>query len=172
MALLHSARVAGQRTVHLTPQQVHQTMVVGHCFLESYMRAHLNFVGFCPYKLFNMRPKFHALTHFFERAQKKRNPMSSACYMDEQWIKNVINLSKHCHRRTVHLTTLQRYCAGRFGLVIGKFVSWSLRVVSRRFETSSSASCRTSSEPQFVRPGPSYMHVRTHVSWTWKFEHV
>ena len=109
--LLQSARDEG---VHLSARDQRQALVVGRIFLEKYLETHVNFRNFpCPYRLFHIRPKYHGVQHWVERVQLVRNPVTSGCWMGEQWIKEVANLSKKCHRRTVHEAALKRYCAGQ-----------------------------------------------------------
>lgn len=100
------------RRVLLQESEIRQVVYVGQFYQKCYLRLHLQYQNFCPYLLFNLRPKFHLLSHFFQSCELKRNPLCSSTWMDESWIGNVMRLASKCHKRTMQKTTLQRYCAG------------------------------------------------------------
>lgn len=109
LTILHESR---KHSTLLTREVIEQCIHVGMFFQKCYLRLHLQYKGFCPYLLFNIRPKFHLLTHFFLTCEKERNPLCSSTWMDETWIGQIMRLAGKCHKRTVQLTALQRYCAG------------------------------------------------------------
>lgn len=106
------------RSVLLTEQEIEQVQTVGSLYQSSYLRLHLNYQNFCPYLLFNLRPKFHLLEHFFQSCLRVRNPLCSSTWMDESWIGAVMRLASKCHQKTVQKSALQRYCAGLRFIVI------------------------------------------------------
>ena len=97
----------------LTPEIIQQVVTVGGFFQKCYLRLAVQYQRFCPYLLFNVRPKFHLLTHFLCSCEKIRNPLCSSTWMDETWIGQIMKLASKCHKRTMQLTTLQRYYTGQ-----------------------------------------------------------
>ena len=109
LTILHESRKHSQL---LHREVIEQCVHVGIFFQKCYLRLHLQYRRFCPYLLFNIRPKFHLLTHFFLTCEKERNPLCSSTWMDETWIGQIMRLAGSCQKRTVQLTALQRYCTG------------------------------------------------------------
>ena len=97
----------------LTQEIIQQVLTVGAFFQKCYLRLAVKYKGFCTYLLFNVRPKFHLLTHLICVCEKIRNPLCSSTWMDETWIGQIMKLASKCHKRTMQLTTLQRYCTGQ-----------------------------------------------------------
>ena len=102
----------------LADPDIEQSLHLGAFYQRCYVRLHVRYKRFCPFLLFNLRPKFHLLTHFIESCQKKRNPLLSSTWTDETWIGQVMALASKCHKRTVQKTALQRYCAGQSYLAV------------------------------------------------------
>ena len=109
IGLLTESRAEG---IFLSPEEISQVQHVGHFLLDSYLWLHRKYTGFCVYKLFNLRPKVRLFDHLIASAKKLRNPLCSATFMDEDWIRLTMQLASKCHKRTVQSATLQRYCAG------------------------------------------------------------
>ena len=64
-------------------------------------------------KMYKVRPKIHLLQHcFLGHRRSCRNPGVDVVFMDEDWIKSMARLSKHTHKKTMALRTIQRYLAG------------------------------------------------------------
>ena len=87
---LQQCRAGG---ILLNHEDIEQTQIVGHMFASQYLTLHHQFKGFCAYKLFNARPKFHGLVHWYELAQKIRNPCQWSTYMDETWVKQIMYIA-------------------------------------------------------------------------------
>ena len=98
--------------VMFTEDQVKQLFVVGNLFLTTYLRLHEKFRSFCCYRLWNPRPKFHLIAHAVDQGRRKKNPRTTWCFMDEDWIKSIMRLAKKTHARTTHVAVLTRYTAG------------------------------------------------------------
>ena len=109
VTLMISAREHG---VHLTDVEMQQIKTVGEGFLKSYLSAHTAYRGWCPYKMYNVRPKFHMMQHLIESADTGRNPASSMCFMDEDWIKNVMRVVQATHKKVAARNTLHRWLLG------------------------------------------------------------
>lgn len=109
MSFLHTKR---QESLLLTQESIEQVEVLGNYHLHMFLQCHLRYRNFPTYKLFNVRPKFHMMVHVLEYAQTSRNPISAACWMEEDWVRSVANLAKRTHSKATQLTTLMRYAAG------------------------------------------------------------
>eukprot|EP00435_Cladocopium_sp_Y103_P048868 s2440_g14.t1 len=110
MSFLHNRRKDG---LLLAERDVRQVLVLGEYHLKQLLAVNRKFNGWPTYRLFNIRPKFHSMSHILEFAQSRRNPVTQACWMEEDWIRSVANLAKKTHSRTTPLSTLQRYTAGQ-----------------------------------------------------------
>lgn len=111
MSFLHDRRKDG---LLLSERDVRQVLVLGEYHLNQLLLVNRKFSGWPTYRLFNIRPKFHAMAHILEFAESRRNPVSQSCWMEEDWIRGVANLAKKTHARTTPLSTLQRYSAGQW----------------------------------------------------------
>ena len=111
MPMMISAREQGS---HLTHEQAQQIQVLGAAWLQAYLRLHVFYkmAGRCPYKLFNPRPKLHMFQHLLESCAGLRNPAVAMTFMDEDWLKRVLLLTKKVHKRTAAVSTLLRWLAG------------------------------------------------------------
>ena len=95
----------------LTEDQGKQIAVMGEAFIKLYLHLHISTKTLTPYLLFHPKPKIHMLHHSFLMAQSTlRNPMSYACWMDEDWLKHLMRIAKATHPRTCCLNTLRRVC--------------------------------------------------------------
>ena len=109
LGLLHDSR---DGNTLLSADEIEQAVAVGKFYQVCYLKLHFKYRNFCPYLLFNLRPKFHVLSHFFDLCKRIRNPLCSSTLMDESVIGSVMRLASKCHKRTVQKSALQRYCAG------------------------------------------------------------
>ena len=109
MSLVHAARADSNL---LSPEDQGQLRFVGDAFLTAYLVLHDAFRGWCGYKLFNPRPKFHMLQHWVDLTQKVRNPVGAATWMDEDWIRSMMTLASKTHIKTTQHSALMRYLAG------------------------------------------------------------
>lgn len=100
------------RSVLLAEDEVRQVVEIGNLYLRSYLKAHVKYRQYCTYLLFNLRPKWHLLSHFLQSCERIRNPLCSSTWMDESWIGAMMRLASKCHKKTVQNTALQRYCTG------------------------------------------------------------
>ena len=110
MSFLHDRRKDG---LLLSERDVRQVLVLGEYHLKQLLVVNRKYSGWPTYRLFNIRPKFHAMAHILEFAQSRRNPVTQACWMEEDWIRGVANLANKTHARTTPVSTLQRYSAGQ-----------------------------------------------------------
>ena len=109
IGLLHESRRGGPL---LNQAEAEQTQVVGNMFAVQYLQLYHKFDGFCSYKMFNARPKFHGIIHWYESAHRLRNPCLWSTYMDETWVKQIMFLASKTHQKKTEITTLQRYLTG------------------------------------------------------------
>ena len=109
MSFLHNQRKDG---LLLTEHGARQVLVLGEYHMNQLLLANRKFRAWPTYKLFNVRPKFHSMSHILEFSQSRRNPVAQSCWMEEDWIRTVANLAKKTHQRKTQLSTLQRYAAG------------------------------------------------------------
>lgn len=110
MSFLHAERQ--NRGLLLTEAGIHQVTVLGDFHLKMLLVASQKHTGFPTYRLFNVRPKFHGMSHILDFASTGRNPVTQSCWMEEDWVRKVANLAKRTHARKTKLSTLQRYSAG------------------------------------------------------------
>ena len=71
IGFLHETK---KRGLFLTQQEAEQIQAVGFLFLSTYLCLHVQFKRFCVYRLYNLRPKFHMLTHLIDDCQLLKNP--------------------------------------------------------------------------------------------------
>ena len=105
----------------LTEPQARQVQRVGQVFVSTYLLVHQSYKEFCPYKLWNPRPKLHLLCHLFDDCQKLKNPLANSCHHDEAWLKCVMAIARKTHKRTTQSSTLKRYVTG---LLPDCFATW------------------------------------------------
>lgn len=110
MAFLHSKR---KESLFLAQDDIRQVQVLGTYHLNLLLLAHQKFANFPTYKLFNIRPKFHSMCHILDFATSGKNPVSQACWMEEDWVRSVSVLAKRTQAKKTSLSTLQRYAAGQ-----------------------------------------------------------
>lgn len=110
MAFLHSKR---KESLFLAQDDIRQVQVLGTYHLNLLLLANQKFANFPTYKLFNIRPKFHSMCHILDFATSGKNPVSQACWMEEDWVRSVSVLAKRTHAKKTSLSTLQRYTAGQ-----------------------------------------------------------
>lgn len=101
------------RSVFLLPSEIQQVQTVGQLFLEVYLRLRVKYTGWCIYKLFNVRPKFHILTHLITDMVRVRNPVAASGWMDEDFLKGAMRIARKTHISTTQSSTLMRYLTGR-----------------------------------------------------------
>eukprot|EP00435_Cladocopium_sp_Y103_P074390 s636_g48.t1 len=118
MSFLHAERQ--NRGLLLTDAGIHQATVLGDFHLKMLLVVSQKFSGFPTYRLFNVRPKFHSMSHVLDFASTGRNPVTQACWMEEDWIRKVANVAKRTHAKRTKLSTLQRYSAGG-ALTFGRY---------------------------------------------------
>ena len=109
MGFLHAER---QKGLLLNDEGVQQVTILGNYHLKMLLLANRKYIGFPTYKLFNIRPKFHGMSHILDFAATRRNPVTQSCWMEEDWIRRVANIAKRTHAKKTKLSTLQRYAAG------------------------------------------------------------
>lgn len=100
------------RSVFLLPAEIEQEQAVGKVFLEGYLRLRVKYNGWCIYKLFNVRPKLHLLTHMITDMVRVRNPVAASGWMDEDFLKGVMRIARKTHLATTQSSTLKRYLTG------------------------------------------------------------
>lgn len=100
-------------SLFLLPAEIAQVEAVGKVFLEVYLRLRVKYKGWCIYKLFNVRPKLHILTHVISDVVRVRNPVAASGWMDEDFIKRVMRIARKTHIATTHSSALKRYLAGQ-----------------------------------------------------------
>lgn len=94
-------------------QDIQQVRAVGSIFCSSYLQCHQSYIGFCPYYMFNIRPKFHLYVHLLDSTLRRKNPLVGATWLDESWISDIMTIASKTHKKKTFSSTLQRYLAGR-----------------------------------------------------------
>ena len=103
VAHLHECRSRG---VWLTQSEVEQAVQTGSLWQQQHLLLHQAYSNWCSFKLWNIRPKFHLLTHVIDELRvTAKNPVVHATWMDEDWVRKV-------HRRTAPRSILSRYLIG------------------------------------------------------------
>lgn len=103
-----------KESMFLSADDASQVASVGYFFQRCYLTVHNNYKGFCAFKLFNVRPKFHMLSHLFDDVQSRRkNPMCNSCWHDEGWLKTIMAIARKTHKQTTQSSTLKRYLTGQ-----------------------------------------------------------
>ena len=103
----------------LSPAESSTCYTLGSLFIRSYLRsANMSLQSGELY--FKVRPKLHVLLHVVEDMQPSpeqhpdpgvvRNPSFDATFMDEDFVKHVLNLKKRMSFKTASLNVLQRCC--------------------------------------------------------------
>ena len=112
--LLFLAREQGN---HLTTEQADQVMVLGEAWLRVYLRAHVHYkmLGMYAYRLFNPRPKMHMFHEMLLSCKGLRNPCVAMTWMDEDWLKRILCVTKKVHKKTAAQNTMLRWLAGLKG---------------------------------------------------------
>ena len=110
LGLLYESR--HENGMWLLPHEVKQLQVVGDVFFDTYLRCHLKYSNFCVFKLFNIRPKFHEFEHIVLSTLRQKNPLMGATWLDETWLKEVLQIARKTDRLKTHESTITRYCAG------------------------------------------------------------
>ena len=96
----------------LNAEQMDYARAMGLVFLRCWLRLAALALR-AGQKLYKVRPKIHLLQHsFLGHRRSCRNPGVDVVFMDEDWIKSMAKLSKHTHKKTMALRTIQRYLAG------------------------------------------------------------
>ncbi len=96
----------------LQASEVNQVKTVADVFFNTYLRLRLKYTGWCVYKLFNIRPKFHLLVHLVDSCVHLKNPVASSTWMDEDWLKHIGRVARKTHVAKTQQSALQRYLAG------------------------------------------------------------
>ena len=84
--------------VFLEQAEAEQVKTVGMLFVDCYLRLRVKYEGWCLYRLFNIRPKVHLLVHVFTDTVHLRNVMTSASWMDEDFLRHVMRLGRKTHQ--------------------------------------------------------------------------
>ena len=105
---------AREQSLHLTIEQANQIVVLGEAWLQVYLRLHVHYkmVGMYTYRLFNPRPKLHMFHELLLSCHGLRNPCIAMTWMDEDWLKRILTLTKKVHKNTAALNTALRWLAG------------------------------------------------------------
>ena len=109
----HLAACRKDKGLLLEENDITQTLQLSRFFHHVYLDLHVAYRNFPGFKLWNVRPKWHAFQHWAESAQSGRNPMVNSCFMDEDWLKTIMAISRKTHAKTVQRSTLQRFLAGQ-----------------------------------------------------------
>ena len=106
--------LAREQGSFFTVEQATQIQTLGQAWLEVYLRLHVQhkLLGGCVFRLFNPRPKLHMFQHLLLGCHGLKNPAAAMTWMDEDWLKRILRLTKAVHKRTAAVNTLLRWCAG------------------------------------------------------------
>lgn len=111
MRLLYTEREENGPLLSEQARDTVKVLGVYHCRLLLVL--HAQYWNFCAYYCFNVRPKYHMLSHIIDMAvDTGRNPVTQACWMEEDWVRQVAAVARKTHMRTSQLSTLRRYSAG------------------------------------------------------------
>ena len=106
--------LARDQGAFLSREQADQAQALGQAWLEVYLRLHLQhrLLAQCSYRLFNPRPKLHMMQHLLLSCEGLKNPATAMTWMDEDWLKRILRLTKMVHKQTAALNTLLRWTSG------------------------------------------------------------
>ena len=88
---LHAARGEGEL---LSQNLADSAITVGYFHITLFLELHQSYKTWGEFKLFNPRPKLHAMCHLLDSCATRRNPVSSSCWMEEDWIRSTAALAK------------------------------------------------------------------------------
>ena len=111
MQALHHARDEGEL---LSQGMADCAQTLGYYHLTLFLELHQSYKNWGAFRLFNPRPKLHAMCHILDSCATLRNPVSSSCWMEEDWIRTTAALAQRTHASTTQLSLLMRYYIGRF----------------------------------------------------------
>ena len=105
-----SSSLRGSRDpYHLAEREALQVCALGTAWCKLYVQLNLR-QGEHPYLVFNCRPKLHPFVHLLLVCQSSRcNIARHATFMDEDFNKKVMGITKACHRLTAPVNTLERF---------------------------------------------------------------
>lgn len=110
----HVMGLLSSKKLFLTREEGSQICSLGEFMLKQYLHLHHQRVG--SVKLWHIRPKWHLLHHIFLSCETTadfcRNPHSGVCWMDEDFLKKMMTVTKKCHKLTANSNTLKRYLLG------------------------------------------------------------
>ena len=136
LGMLYESRE--ENGIWMESADIRQLQLVGDRLLTHLLEANVKYRGFCAYKLYNIRPKVHQFDHLVQLLTLERNPLSSATWMDEDFLRGVMDIGRKCHKRRVQFSALTRYLAGlrlasamHFKFVYSGFVFFSWQDSSR-----------------------------------------
>ena len=107
----YSIGVMVKADVFLTDQESSQIAKVGQFFLIQYLKLHHEGSD-SRYKVFHLRPKWHLLTHVFMTVGTCKNPAIGVCWLDEDFLKKIMAVTKKCHKLSACENTIRRYLLG------------------------------------------------------------
>lgn len=89
-------------------QQEHKTVIGSH-----YVNLYIGLAGQAlaeKKKMWRVRPKFHLFHHrVIENRPSRLNPVATATWMDEDWIKRTMKVKKMTHKRKATVNSLRRW---------------------------------------------------------------
>ena len=97
----------------LSPEMADCAQTVGYFHVALFLELHKAYQHWGAFRLFNPRPKLHALCHLLDSCSTRRNPVSSSCWMEEDWVRTTAALAKKTHASATQIALLRRYAAGK-----------------------------------------------------------
>ena len=110
MQALHNSRADGG--LLLSAEMVESVQAVGYYHVTLFLELHQAYQDWGAFRLFNPRPKLHNLCHLLDSCSTRRNPVSSSCWMEEDWVRATAALARKTHASSMQLSLLRRYAAG------------------------------------------------------------
>lgn len=103
-------RGVNEAGMFLTEEEVQQKQLLGEAFVRVYVKCAAENIN---QRLYRMRPKFHLWHHLLEESRPSRlNPRHTSTWMDEDWVKRVMKVTRNTHRRTSTQMCLRRWLLG------------------------------------------------------------
>ena len=103
---------AKRKSCFLEPAEKEQIHTVGTLFIHCYLLLHRAGSGCARVGVFNPRPKIHLLHHMFLLPCGSKNPATAQCFMDEDFLKKLMQIARRTHTLTAPFSTLRRWLLG------------------------------------------------------------
>ena len=91
----------------LSAEMVESAQALGYYHVTLFLELRQAYQDWGAFRLFNPRPKMHTCW-----TAAPPNPVSSSCWMEEDWVRATAALARKTHASSMQLSMLRRYAAG------------------------------------------------------------